>query len=245
MYQKESYLEKLERFEREHLYELSLKGQDFINCRLRQEDWKLLLPGVVSFAKQEIRRRRWRGKRSGVLPEGYDANSIAAEVIAGALQGKARLALGWTFERLEKELQRLVCNEVRRLHKLRETRVMRSEWEVLSPNENNEPRSVFAGMPAKGPGGLGPKLVDQRIQEKEKAELRIAEQLRGDDEMVEKLFCCLREGVVKRRAIALKLGISADEVTNCRKRLNRKLEELEKKEAGVPRWVVEELRERR
>jgi hypothetical protein len=240
---KESYLEKLERAGREQLYEMSLRGEEFIKARLQWENWEWLLPRLAAYAKQEIGRRRWRGKRSGVLPDGYDANSIAAEVVAGALQGKARLARGWTLERLEKELQRLVSNEVRRLHKKKETSVMRSEWEVLPPDANNEPRSVFSGMRAEGPSGLDANVVDAQVREKQKAELRIAERLRGGDEMVEKLFWCLREGMVKRRKIASRLGVSVEEVTNCRKRLNRKLGEMARTDAGVPRWVVEELLE--
>jgi hypothetical protein len=80
-------------------------------------------------------------------------------------------------------------------------------------------------------------VVDAQVREKQKAELRIAERLRGGDEMVEKLFWCLREGMVKRRKIATRLGVSVEEVTNCRKRLNRKLGEMARTDAGVPRWV--------
>jgi len=60
--------------------------------RLRWEDWETLLPELIEFAKGEIRRRKWRGSRSGVLPEGFDDNSVASEVVMAALQGKARLA---------------------------------------------------------------------------------------------------------------------------------------------------------
>jgi hypothetical protein len=87
-----------------------------LHKRIRWEDWVTLLPELVEFARSEIRRRRWRGGRSRVLPEGYDANSVAAEVIRQVLQGKGRLAVGWTRERLVKELQRKVSNEVRLLH---------------------------------------------------------------------------------------------------------------------------------
>jgi hypothetical protein len=73
-------------------------------------------------------------------------------------------------------------------------------------------------------------------------ELRIAEALQGGDELVERLFGCLRAGLVKRREIAARLGRSVAEVTNCRKRLDRKLDELEK--GGYPGWVIEEWKRR-
>jgi len=79
MDEKESYLAKLDRVGKE--MEEKLSPKEWVKSRLYWEDWESLLGELVSFAKQEIRRRRWRGGRSGVLPEGCDANSVAAEVI--------------------------------------------------------------------------------------------------------------------------------------------------------------------
>ena len=241
MAEKASFLAKLERIGKE--YEEKLGPEERVQSRLGWEDWETLLPELVQYARREIRRRRWRGRRSGVLPEGYDTNSVAAEVIASALRGKARLALGWTRERLMRELERKVRNEVRRLHKLQEARRTRSEWEILAPCANGEPRSVFEMMVGKRVvGGVDEGRFQKLDQEKREAELIIAEKLHGRDEEVEKLFSCLREGVVKRREIAVKLGISVDEVTNCQKRLNRRLDELGK--AGCPQWVIERLKKK-
>ena len=236
---KESILEKLERIRQE--YEIKERPEERVQRRLRWENWGELLPELVSFARQEIRRRKWRGKRSAVIPEGYDANSVAAEAIAGALRGEVRLALGWTRERLLGTLQRKVSHEVRRLHKLKEAGGMRSEWDILEPGPDGQVRSVFDQMAARTSGSEvdGAKWAAEDKVRRE-AELRIGERLRGGDEMVEKLFGCLRAGVVKRRDIAARLGISVPEVTNCRKRLDRKLEELGRTEEGLPRWVIEE-----
>ena len=216
--------------------------QEHIQRRLQWEDWETLLPELIAFANGEIRRRRWRGSQSGVMPEGFDANSVASEVVMAALQGRARIVPGWTRERLMNELKRKVSNEVRRLHKLKERGAMRSEWDVLPPTESGTLLSAFAGMKATsmGGGGGGVGWDDGQVRDKvrKETELRIAEALRGGDGRVEKLFECLRAGVVKRRVIAERLGISVDEVTNCRKRLDRKLDELEK--AGCAGWVIEE-----
>ena len=64
----------------------------------------------------------------------------------------------------------------------------------------------------------------------------------SESEQVGKLFELLRAGVVKRKTIAERLGITVAEVTNCRKRLDRKLDELEK--AGYPAWAIEEWKRR-
>ena len=229
---RESWLVRAKRLKAEH--EAKETVGEALHKRIRWEDWATLLPELVWFARSEIRRRRWRDGRSRVLPEGYDANSVAAEVIRQVLQGKARLAVGWTRERLVMELQRKVSNEVRRLHKLQEASKMRSEWEVLLPKANGELRSVFDEL--KGRIGAWPDPGPWRARQKarQEAEARIAGALGEGDEG--RVFGCLREGMVKRREIAAKLGMSVVEVTNCRKRLNRKLDEL----VGIPQWVIEE-----
>ena len=218
------------------LEEARMKGtpEERAARRLRWEDWETLVPELIDFAKGEIGRRRWRGGSSGVLPEGFDENSVAAEVVKAALQGEARLALGWTRERLVAELQRKVSNEVRRLHNLKERGVTLSEWEVLAPGPDGRLRSVFARMKGRPMGGWDDGQVQAGVSKE--MELRIAEALGEGDES--KLFGCLRAGVVKRREIAARLGMSVTEVTNCRKRLNRKLDEL--KGAGYPGWAIEE-----
>jgi hypothetical protein len=148
----------------------------------------------------------------------------------GSLRYEVRLAPGWTFKRLERELQRRVSNEVRRLHKLKETQLVRSEWDVLAPDANNEPRSVLKGII--GPASSGASVDRAERQAEGIKNARVSELLGDDDPPVSQLFCCLCGGVSKRRAIAARLGTSAAEVTNCRKRLNRRLDELMKKEAG-------------
>jgi hypothetical protein len=153
--------------------------EEGVRERLAWEDWETLLPELTGFAKVEIGRRKWRGSKWGVLPEGFDANSVAAEVVRAALQGEARLAPGWTRERLTNELKRKVSNEVRRLHKLKETRAMRSEWDVLPPATSGELRSVFAGMRGKSAGGWDDGLVRDKVRKE--TELRIAEALRGGE----------------------------------------------------------------
>jgi hypothetical protein len=215
--------------------------EEAVQKRLRWENWEELLPELVRFAGREIACRRWRGSKAGVLPEGFDANSVASEVVMAALQGRASITLGWTRERLMNELKRKVRHEVRRLHKLKERAAVRSEWDVNVPDEGGKLRSAFAEMRAKSTGG-GWDDGQVRNKVRKETELRIAEALRGGDERVEKLFECLRAGVVKRATIAERLRLSVAEVTNCRKRLDRKLEDVEK--AGCPGWAIEEWKQK-
>src|SRR6266436_6752351 len=133
--------------------------QKWVRERLEWEDWERLLKATEMFAKQQIRRRWWRGRKGGVLPEGQDASSIAAEVAIKLLSGKGRLAPGWTRERLQKELNRLASNEIRRLYGLKETKLMRNEWDILRPTAEGKLRSIFDRMQGSAGGG---DLVDKR-----------------------------------------------------------------------------------
>src|SRR6266850_1281233 len=53
---------------------------------LGDSTWQLLFQQTVRFAEYQIERLRWRGDYGGVLPEGYDANSIAAQVCAATIK---------------------------------------------------------------------------------------------------------------------------------------------------------------
>jgi hypothetical protein len=76
-----------------------------------------------------------------------------------------------------------VCNEVRRLHKLKETRAIRNELDVLSPGEGEELRSVFAGVKSISAGGWDNGQVRQKVRKE--TELRIAEAIPGFGSSVE------------------------------------------------------------
>jgi len=201
---------------------VNCKVQGWIKERLEWEDWKTLLKETEMFAKGQIRRRWWRGRKGGVIPEGQDANSIAAEVAIKLLSGKGRLAPGWTRERLQKELNRLASNEIRRLYGLKETELMRNEWDILRPTPEGKLRSIFDRMQGSAGGG---ELVDKKQEAAREGDRRKLESKLGRDERAKGVLNCLYCGVRKRRHIAAKLGIDVKAVTAARKRLERKAKE--------------------
>jgi hypothetical protein len=208
--------------------------EEWTRERLYREDWAKLLPRAVRYAEQQIARRYWRGQKGGVLPRGFDANNVASEVIEGMLHGKCRLALGWTRERLEKEVQRRIRNEVRRLYSLTEAPEMRSEWDLLPLDENDQPQSVFDSMM-----GSIPDPCEEAEQNEEEAWRELVRKdfdaYLKEDWVARKVFECLCNGVVKRREIAERLGISVQAVTAARKRLERKVAgwKRQKREEGI------------
>src|SRR3954462_7084998 len=53
---------------------------------LPDEVWDWLLKDAERFAAKHIHQYRWRGAKGGVLPGGFDANSIAAQAVVEFLQ---------------------------------------------------------------------------------------------------------------------------------------------------------------
>ncbi len=193
--------------------------------RLEWEDLNGLLAHARDFALGQIERRRWRGRAGGgVLPEGQDAESVASTVVDAMVRGECRLALGWTRERLERELDRLVSNEIRRLYGLQERIAMRSEWDVLAVDEDGRAQSILPWVPDSAADPCEEAARKEDAAECERVEQEIAGYLDGDAE-ARAVFECLCDGVSKRRAIAKRLGTSVEAVTAARKRLERKVGE--------------------
>ena len=187
--------------------------------RLRWEDWESLLAHTAGFAQKQVSRRWGSGQNGLVLAGGHDARSVASEAIAEVLAGNGRLAVGWTRQRLEAELERQVNRELRRVSSRIETSVAVSEWTVLPADEEGDRQSIFEQM--EGPIANGGEEAERRDEEAE-LEMKITELRLKDDPVACGLLQCLRVGVFKRREIAAKLGIEVEAVTAARKRLERK-----------------------
>ena len=208
---------------------------------LQWENWPTLLRHTEYYASEQTRRRFWRGSVGGVLPEGQDANGVAAEAVADLLAGKCQLAVGWTRQRLEKELRRLASREIRRLQSLKEAAGMRSEWEMLPLDEEGEPRSILEEMPGAILDGAEALLAKEEEEAMAAVIGEIAGALSGGV-VVKGIFGCLCGGVVKRREIARRLGVGVGAVSAGRKRLERRLKEIENERLGRVRLFIEELK---
>ena len=61
-------------------------GRSDANEALENAYWQALLNHATLYATQQVNRLRWRRKFGGVLPDGYDPESIAAQAVADLLQ---------------------------------------------------------------------------------------------------------------------------------------------------------------
>src|SRR5947208_16794653 len=61
-------------------------GQPYSDAVLTEDHWQILFTQAFLFATKYINRLRWRGTFGGVLPDGDDAESIAAQAVTDFLQ---------------------------------------------------------------------------------------------------------------------------------------------------------------
>jgi hypothetical protein len=150
------------------------------------------------------------------MPDGYDASSVAAEVVGGLFNGECLLRdAGYTDGDLETELKRLVHNVVRRLHRRKERRMSASEWEILPVEEGGAPRSVLEGMA--DPSQAAQERVAEMEELKEEFEAFL------HDPQLKEVFRCLCSGVKGANGIAAELGVAPLEVRRLRRRLAERL----------------------
>jgi hypothetical protein len=193
--------------------------------------WLWLLVETEKIARKEVRRLRWRGHFGGTLPEGYDADSLAAESVAQLFKcsdfsGADSPAAVLSYKPLQRELQRRVRNLVDRLHHRKETFIFRREADLARVrNRHGETLAFINTIPA--PEGSP---VDILIREEEEAALeRFKIQFNAfliQERRLQKLFACFCQGLFTPKDLGRKLKLSAREVDNDLKRLRRKLAEF-------------------
>ena len=198
---------------------------EWVKSRLQWEDWESIGREAVLIARNEVRRRRWRGSSGGVLPRGYDAEAVAWEVIEEVVQGHGRIVPGWTRERLVKEIARLISGRVRLLCSLKETSLMRNEWDIKPRNKNGEPVSVLTTVPGESKNGYET-IVESEVG-LETLRRRIETRFDVEPELLA-VFGCLWDGVTLSKEIAKRLGMTEAEVVCARRRLARRLRGLRK-----------------
>ncbi len=195
---------------------------------ISEELWGIALRKAERFAKKDIHWHIDHGGSEDVLPDGYDVSSIAAEAVAGLLQKIARRPSSAppSLQELLQDLQKRVRRLVNRLYHRKEMEILHIEAD-LDPiiTDDGENLSVLEAAPAPG---LDPS--EELIQKEEQGEFeQLKEQFHrflGQDQLLQDLFGCLCAGILKRAAIARKLGLTPKLVTYAQKRLARRAAEF-------------------
>jgi hypothetical protein len=186
--------------------------------------WCLLLTHAIRFAESRIARLHWRGSLGGILPDGFDASSIAAEAIALFLQqhpspGGTDLSL----VDVQKHLRRLVHRQIDRLHRRKENYLLRNEPD-LAPIwlEDGEPISAFETIP--DPASLPDQnlISAEAAADFERLKQRVTTWL-DHDRPLKTMFLSLCDDISKPRDLAAHLRIPVTRIQTLQRRLRRRL----------------------
>ena len=191
---------------------------------VNKPDWQLLLKKTAEFAYIEIRYGYyWREDYAGVLPDGYDARSVAEEAVAELLTEQQENGLVVEPHLLKVELKKRARKIINRLHHRMENRIMRNTEDLLPfLTDDGETISVVEKVPAPDPSPL------EVLIEKEDA-IRFEEfkaEIRGvlaQERLLLRLFDCFCADICKPKDQARKLKLAVCHMQDLRRRLRRKL----------------------
>jgi len=105
---------------------------DGVQCREFGPNWEFLLNQTILYATGHVSRWHWRGSLGGVLPDGFDPNSLASEAIAEFLQNSVQHGklLHLPITEIQRDLERRVRRHVNRLQHRSENRLIRNEPDI-------------------------------------------------------------------------------------------------------------------
>ena len=223
---------------------MSGESRPFEPAALSAKDWEVLWRQILSFAEYQVRRLRWRGQSGGVLPEGFDPNSIAAQAIMEFLQQfpepsqpcstsdslspcekspfspsegeKARMrgSIPW-------QIKRLVLKQVTRLHHLKENHIVTNEADLAPVVQNGDFINTLEFIPASDLQPDEALIQKESLIEYKKLKYRFQLFLEGNQNLLY-LFALRCDGVTKPQLLASQLNLRVRTVENLQKRLRRK-----------------------
>ncbi len=201
-----------------------------------QLDWAFLLEETERFARAEIENYCWRGVWGGVLPGGYDANSIAAEAVVEFLQSGEQPASSVPVHHsacgegghpdLQKELKKAARRIVNRLHHRMENEIMHNGADLASVETvDGETVGVLEAFPAPGINPAEELMLKEDAAEFEQFKGRV-HQFLGKERLLRQVFNCHCAGISKPKAMARKLKVPVRTIQKLQRRLERRMREF-------------------
>jgi hypothetical protein len=208
------------------------------------EKWVALTKRLTLFAAWLLRGRRWRGSAHGVPPDGEDAQSIAADAIGQLFAGSSDWqpkSDPYTSEELEFELKCIVRATVRNLERRKENLSVSNEPDLSRSDEETAGESFFENFAGNTPQPDDDAMRRDALLRLQKFQAEFSAFLGADDKLLG-IFKCVCAGNVKRDDQAKLLGLAPQEITNARKRLDRKLDQFAEARPEYPDVFIHEMK---
>lgn len=179
---------------------------DFLRQALRDADWEALLPGLLGYAANRLRRVGWAAGRDEE-PSKLSVEQIVNMAVEACLDGSR----SWDPERVD--FPGFLRGIIRSLTSSEKKSAVRSKTHARSDFERIVP---LAASPE-----------DEALEEEGRRKiLGTIEEAIGDDADLRALHGAILDGAVKREEIAASLGWSAERVTAARIKFQRRLVRL-------------------
>ena len=182
---------------------------------------------MTIYAASHINRWHWRGSLEGVLPDGFDPSSVAAEALYDFFRAPLRLAFpqpgaGGVESALLRTLERRVRTIVNRLHHRAENRLLRNEPD-LAPVflDDGEPARLIDLIPDPSDSPDTALLKNESLHEFEAFKSAFSLCLADDPKLIQLLehFC---DGRWRPNDLASSLHLPVCRVKNLRRRFLRR-----------------------
>ena len=197
-----------------------------------QDTWDRLLKQTELFAAEQAAVRWWRHAHDGVMPDGYDPSSIAAQAVTDLLKNR-RPPIDQNLSedqirQIQNELEYLVRKLVDRLRHRKENSLVCNEPD-MSPvtTDDGEDIRLIETLPDPSPTPAQVLLDKEHTAEVEQVQQQFAASL-GKDRPLKTLFQHLCTGVSAPRVLAAKLKRTPRSIDSRLKRLRRKFQHFVK-----------------
>lgn len=184
--------------------------------------WHTLFQEAYRIAQELVAPLHWRSSKGGVLPDGYDPNSIASEVILELLKVQPPDATQPPAIS-SRELRRRVWRHIDRLHhRIENSRTINEPDLAPGFSEDGEPTPLLNLIPTPGLSPLEFLLQKEQLAEFLSFQASFKARL-GRRHRLRRLFDLLCDGISKPHDLARRLKLRVSAVANLKCALRRVL----------------------
>jgi RNA polymerase sigma factor (sigma-70 family) len=204
---------------------------------LSSERWEEILKELFAYTLSRLQNRFWLGVWSGHLPGGAEARDIVMESIGDVIAGVRRAGPEVDLVAFLKQVIRSkISHLVRSAENRRTERLdpMSSDKELDQEIANRRPEALIADT----------EVVSREAEEINSRLLSLLIDELSAEPDLQRIIECNLEGIFKREDIATRLGKTPSEVTNMKKRLDRRLAEFRIKYASENPYTEPVINER-